>query len=172
MQRLPLLAVLFAALLGLAAPSGAMSVRPLSLAQVVAGATWIVHGHVTTSRAEAVPGKLLASRTRHTLYVWDTVAGTAPEGDGLVDVVLPGGSRGPWQTVVPGVPSLATGDEVVLCLRETPWGWQPVGYGMGTWIVRADGAMEHQWEGTPLDAAPTLGPLGTPSLDDLIGDGR
>ncbi len=51
-----------------------------------------------------------------------------------VIVTLPGGRLGNRKTVIPGLAPLAIGDELLVLLTYTPWGWQPIGYELG--IVR------------------------------------
>lgn len=181
-SRLVSLASVAALLVAVTVPSAtpAMTLRQVSVETVAERATLIVHGHVVANRSEAVPGSTRKSRTRHTLYVWDVLkavgeadpvlASRAAGEDLMLDLVLPGGTRGTWTTVVPGVPTLQPGDEVIVCLRQTAWGWQPVGYGLGMWRVGLDGGFEHLFEGAaegdsfsqggPADLAPLLDHLG------------
>ncbi len=176
-----MLAALGLVALLLAPPAPAMTLHQVSVETVAQRATLIVHGHVVASRAEAVPGSSRKSRTRHALYVWDVLkavgeadpvmARRAEGEDLLLDLLLPGGSLGPWTTVVPGVPALAPGDEVILCLRQTTWGWQPVGYGLGMWRVGLDGGFEHLFEGaTSADPFTSGGPADLPPLLDHLGE--
>lgn len=160
----PLLAA--ALLLAAASPSAAMTVVDAPLATLAAEADLIVHAQVISRTPERVPGHGHAIRTRHQLVVWDVLAARATPRltlDGplpRLDVLLPGGTLGDLTTAVPGVPALRPGDEVVLLLTDTPWGYQPLGYSAGTWQIDALGRAHRP---PPMPAAP-LRPLSADAL--------
>lgn len=159
-----LLAAVF--FLAAASPTGAMTVVDAPLSTLAAEADLIVHAQVLTRSPERVPGHTYAIRTRHQLVVWDLLAARTPPRltlDGplpRLDVVLPGGTLGDLTTVVPGVPTLRPGDEVILLLTDTPWGYQPIGYSVGTWQIDALGRAHRP---PPMPASP-LQPLSVDAL--------
>jgi hypothetical protein len=101
---------------------------------LVAEAERVVHGHVSASWAAWAPDGSGRVITRHEILIWDELEGAGPRGLSRVIVTLPGGRYGGRITVVPGLAPLSLGDEVILLLGDTPWGWQPLGYELG--IVR------------------------------------
>jgi hypothetical protein len=149
-----------------ASPVGAMTLDDAPLATLAAEADLIVHAQVLARTPEPVPGRAPTVRTRHQLVVWDLIAARSRPRltlDGplpRLDVLLPGGTLGGYTTAVPGVPTLAPGDEVLLLLTDTPWGYQPIGYALGTWHIDALGRAHRP---APAPATP-LAPL---TLDAL-----
>jgi hypothetical protein len=128
----------------------AMSLAPAPLAVLVAEAEIVVHGLVLTAKVEPVPGHPRRLRTRHKLWVWEHLK--APEGkqtleERELEFLQPGGRRGSLQTLVPGVTTLVPGDEVILLLTRTPWGLQPLGYPLGTFLVDGAGTVVPTWPG-------------------------
>ncbi len=156
-MRLRLPAWLAACLLALTAPSPAtgLTVAPLTLEQVVAQASLVVHGHVVATASEPAPGWPGGVRTRVTVAVWEVAKGPWLGDLPVVDFVLPGGTRGRLRTVVPGLPSFSPGDEVVLMLEDTAAGLTPVGFALGALHVSPDGAVH----GGPSAPRRPLGPL-------------
>lgn len=126
-------------------PAGAMTVEAAPDEALAAEADLVVHAQVVARDVERAPGRAMRLRTRYRLVVWDIIAargtprlllgGPLPE----LEVVMPGGSRGGLTTVVPGVPSLLPGEELLLLLSDTPWGYQPIGYSLGTWRIHDSG---------------------------------
>jgi len=134
------------AALGLAAsailtPSGllplarAMTVAPAPVTTLASEAHLIVVGRVLWTRVEPVPRRPWTSQTRATVVIWhtykDALAPPPPETRDLVEVVLPGGTRGGLTTRVPGVPTLHPGEDVLLLLQAVQGGFVPIGYRLG-----------------------------------------
>ena len=126
----------------------AMTVADAPVDVLMAEADLPVHATVVASAFEPVPGPGARVRTRLLLAVWEVLAPVSRERDPghWVEVVLPGGVLNGLQTSVPGVPRLEPGDEVVLLLGDTAWGYQPIGYALGTFHVEADGSVRPAWE--------------------------
>jgi len=99
-----------------------------------------VHGHVGAAWSALAPDGSGRVITLHEIVVWDELHVMGRPGLSTLILTLPGGRLGRRVTVVPGVGLLEVGDEVVVLLTDTPWGWQPVGYELG--IVRlSDGEL-------------------------------
>ncbi len=147
MRSLPTIAVLWTVLALSASAAQAMTVVDAPVEVVLAEADLAVHATVISTSFEPAPGAGVRVRTRHLLRVWEVLASP---GDGRdvgrwIDVVLPGGVVNGLQTTVPGVPRLSPGDEVILLLGDTPWGYQPIGYALGTFLVARDGSVVPTW---------------------------
>ena len=94
-------------------PLSAITVKPLSFAELVDGSTAVVHGRVSEVR-----GQWTADRhgidSLVTIDVIDYLKGSL--GD-HVTVRVPGGRAGGMVNVIPGAPTFAEGDQVVLFLK-------------------------------------------------------
>ena len=126
-----------AALFGLVATatdSSAYQVEPAPWHTLVAKSELAIHGHVTASWGDWAPDGSGRVITRHEILVWDQRQVRGPMDGAHVIVTLPGGRLGNRRTVIPGLAPLSVGDELLLLLTHTPWGWQPIGYELG--IVR------------------------------------
>jgi len=119
------------ALVMLIPSTSAYQVEAAPWGELVAKAERVVHGHVTASWGAWAPDGSGRVITRHEVLVWDERQVTGPMDDGHVLVTLPGGRVGNRRTVIPGLSPLTVGDEVLLLLTHTPWGWQPIGYDLG-----------------------------------------
>jgi hypothetical protein len=153
-----------------------MTVMKASVSEIAIEADLVIHAQVLDAIAEPVPGPTLRLRTRHTLSVWEVLAdrGNPIEAgfrsdDSTLEMVLPGGQLGNMATWVAGVPVLDPGDEVILLLTWTPWGYQPLGYSLGTFFVTATGQIQG-WNpsalGEKVGPSPASEPVG-PWMDSL-----
>ena len=95
------------------APLSAITVKPLSFAELVDGSAAVVHGRVS-----AVHGQWTADRhgidSLVSIDVIDYLKGGLGE---RVTVRVPGGQVGGMVNVIPGAPTFAEGDQVVLFLK-------------------------------------------------------
>ncbi len=136
MRGSALLVVLLAALLA-PAPAAAMVYVPVDLPTLVADARAIVVGRVAVVAPRWTDGRR-GIETLVTIEVAESCKGGAVR---EVTVALPGGQMGRYRTVMPGVPRLAEGDEVVLFIAgqgaELP---HVVGLGQGVFRVMTDRA--------------------------------
>ena len=127
--------ILFAALLAAvaAAPASASTVPYRTDAELVALARRVIRGRVLDTAAERTPGGAVRTRTRLAV-IEDFTGGT----DRVITVyelggVLPDGSG----MFVPGSPSFARGEEVVLCLEPAGDGFRTVALGFSAFRVGA-----------------------------------
>ena len=123
-----------AALVGLlisASQVSAYQVEPAPWSTLVARSELAVHGHVAASWGDWAPDGSGRVVTRYEVLVWNQRQVKGPSEGRHVIVTLPGGTVGNRRTVVPGLSPLELGDELLLLLTDTPWGWQPMGYEMG-----------------------------------------
>ena len=132
-----------------AAPSGAMTVEDAPLATLVAEADAVLRAFVVATEAVPDPRAPGSARlwTRVTLAIAEV--DTAPEALALADtftLLLPGGASATHRTVVPCVPTLLPGDEVVALLALRNHRWQPLGYHLGLLFVDAAGDL---WRAGP-----------------------
>ena len=104
-----------AALLVLLAPRAgeASAVVPLTIEEMVAVADEVVHIKVNDSEAEWYNGKII---TRNTCSIEDVLVSkkTKRSVGGSMEVVIPGGKKGKLAAVVPGMPTLKSGEEAIL----------------------------------------------------------
>ena len=100
-------------LLALGAPLAAMTVKPLSFVELVDGSAAVVHGRVS-----AVHGQWTADRhgidSLVSVDAIDYLKGGLGE---RVTVRVPGGRVGGMVNIIPGAPTFAEGDRVVLFLK-------------------------------------------------------
>ncbi|MCA9518149.1 MAG: hypothetical protein KC635_24595 [Myxococcales bacterium] len=133
-------ALAFALALAAAPAATAMTLDPAPVPVLVREAVAVVHGHVIAATSDRDARGLV---TRVVVDVWEAAQGP-PElavTDRVV-VTLPGGREGRYRTVVPGVPELTPGDEVVLLLVVSADAtWRPLGYALGVLFVGDDGAL-------------------------------
>jgi hypothetical protein len=105
--------IILICVLAIGVPLSAITVKPLSFAELVDGSTAVVHGRVSEVR-----GQWTADRHRIdslvTIEVIDYLKGSL--GD-HVTVRVPGGQVGGMVNVIPGAPTFADGDRVVLFLK-------------------------------------------------------
>jgi hypothetical protein len=112
---------------------------PTDLADAIRGASLIVRGRVTATRAFADVANGPVT-TAVTVAVSDVikgaVAGTRGE-PAFVTFRVPGGELGRYRHVTVGAPTFATNDEAFLFLKRAPDGsmW-PVGLSAGVYFVR------------------------------------
>ena len=97
----------------LCAPLSAITVKPLSFSELVDGSAAVVHGRVS-----AVHGQWTADRhgidSLVTIEAIDYLKGGLGE---RVTVRVPGGRVGGMVNLIPGAPTFAEGDQVVLFLK-------------------------------------------------------
>ena len=123
--------MLIVGLVPLTGEASAYQVQRAPWSELVSVAERAIHGHVSHAWCEWAPdgsGKVI---TRYEVLVWDERQVSGPASVGRVVVTLPGGRVGDRRTVVPGLKPFQVGDELLLLLTYTPWGWQPIGYEMG-----------------------------------------
>lgn len=107
-------AVLVVALLLSTAPLAAVTVKPLTFAELVASSVAVVHGRVTDVR-----GQWTADRHGiESLVTVEAFAYLKGELGPRVTVRVPGGRAAGFVNIVPGAPSFADGDHVVLFLKS------------------------------------------------------
>ena len=102
-----------ACLLTLGAPLSALTVKPLSFAELVHESAAVVHGRVTDVRPQWTADR----RGIESLVVveaYDYLKGGLGE---AVIVRVPGGQVGTFVNIIPGAPRLVVGDRVVLFLK-------------------------------------------------------
>ena len=110
-------------------------VLPATLDELAAEADLIVHARIARVDTRQAPGTLRVERVV-TLDVVRVLKGSPGE---ALQLVLPGGTYGRYRTVVPGVPEVAEGEEVVLFLRPSPNGaTHLLGFSQGIVRVRID----------------------------------
>jgi len=110
-------------------------VVPATLDELSTEADLVVHGRVAGVETRQAPETRRVERVV-TIDVLRSLKGSA---EGHVFVVLPGGTYGRYRTIVPGVPELTAGEEVVLFLRTSAAGVpQLVGLSQGLLRVRLD----------------------------------
>jgi hypothetical protein len=139
---------LAALLIGLTTSSRSAVLKTDTASASMLPQTTLVHGHVVDVKTEPYPTRPQHTRTRYQLIIWTSSpgaglaqqAGPQVHEGSIIDVVMPGGERGGRMTVVAGVRHLTLGDEVVLNIQQTPWGLSPLGYALGTVVLRRDNA--------------------------------
>ncbi len=139
MRHLTILAL--AAALAASPAASALTADPAPIEVLWVEADAVVHGTVISTVAERVPGAARVA-TRVTITLWQHPK--PPVGRPLaatLSFTLPGGDDGRLTTVVPGVPSLLPGDEVVLLLERRNDAWVPIGYRLGTLFLSRDGTL-------------------------------
>jgi hypothetical protein len=123
--------------LALAVPRSlaASTIIPATLDELAAEAHLIVHARVARVDTRQAPGTLRVER----VVALDVLRALKGSPDARVALVLPGGTYGRYRTVVPGVPDVSDGDEVVLFLGASPGGVpELVGFTQGLLRVRVD----------------------------------
>jgi hypothetical protein len=143
--------------LALALPSAlaASVVVPATLDELAVEAELIVHARVARVDTRQAPGTRRVER----VVSLDVLRPLKGSPDRTVFVVLPGGTYGRYRTIVPGVPDVAEGEEVVLFLRASPTGVpQLVGLSQGFLRVRVDDATGQRLVVAPVVAG-TDGPI-------------
>jgi hypothetical protein len=125
--------IYFALLFVLAAPSAhATTVLRVSLEKMATTSDLIVHGVVTTSQSVAVNGNPRHLRTRVVVQIRTLLKGTQR---GTLELDLPGGALGDYTLRIPGMPTFAPGQEVVLFLEKTSRSWALTGLSQGKYAV-------------------------------------
>jgi hypothetical protein len=143
--------------LALAVPRSlaASIVIPATLDELAAEAHLIVHARVAGVDTRQAPGTLRVER----VVSLDVLRALKGSPDARVVVVLPGGTYGRYRTVVPGVPDVSNGDELVLFLRTAASGVpQLVGFTQGVLRVRVDSETGQRTVAAPV-AGGTDGPV-------------
>lgn len=113
---------------------GASTFLPADFRAVAMGADLIVLAQVTDVRvARSADGDI---ETVATLRVEDTLKGHA---DTFVSMRVPGGVLGRYRTVVPGAPTVRTGEAGVYFLKRHQSGWWPVSLASGIYRVQRTG---------------------------------
>jgi len=144
-------------LLALMAPPylSASIVVPATLDELAGEAELVVHARVAHVETRQAPGTRRVER----LVSFDVLRALKGSPSGTVQVVLAGGTFGRYRTVVPGVPDLTQGEEVVLFLRAWPArGLQLVGFTQGFLRVRVDASTGERVVAAPV-AAGSDGPV-------------
>ncbi len=128
---------------------GASVVVPATLDELAGEADLIVHARVARVDTRQAPRTLRVER----VVVLEIMRALKGSPEQTVQVVLPGGTFGRYRTVVPGVPDVAEGDEVVLFLRASAGaGTQLVGFTQGFLRVRLDPSTGERTVGAPVAA--------------------
>ena len=97
-------------------PLSASVVVPATLDELAGEADLILHARIARVETRQAPRTLRVERVV-SLEVLRPLKGS-PEG--IVVIVLPGGTYGRYRTVVPGVPEIAEGEEALFFLRAGP----------------------------------------------------
>jgi hypothetical protein len=114
-------------------PLVASIVVPATLDELAAEAELVVHARVQRVDTRQAPDTRRVERVVSVATV-RSLKGSAAA---TTFVVLPGGTYGRYKTIVPGVPDVAEGDELLLFLRTSPAGVpQLVGLSQGLLRVR------------------------------------
>ena len=135
---MPKLRLVIAVLL-VAAPASATTVVPADFGQMARESELIVRGTVVNLQAQTAMGPRRAIETVVTVFVAETIKGTA----GTQTVFrVPGGRVGRYRSVMVGAPVFALGDEVIVFLKgQAPALAMPYGLSQGVYrISRARGA--------------------------------
>lgn len=156
------------------APAGATSVLPLTDTQLAEGADMIVRGvvlEVRTAEYPIGPGIF----TEAVVSVAERL-----DGDVTVDEIvvrIPGGRTDSRYILVPGMPVLSLGEDVVLFLEALPTdafgpdavpAYIPRGLDQGVWRPTDAGWLRGDQEGLlPVAAPPTVAPLGLDAIREL-----
>ncbi len=143
--RLLLASLLTVAALPLAVPAQAMTVLAVELPQLVQTSELVLHGKVVAVQSRDRRADGHGVWTEFTLEIADTW-----KGDEVLKVsparvgkrftwAHPGGLRSDGLMVsVPGMPSFAVGEEVVVALEKTAQGYVVCGGPQGKWSVQTD----------------------------------
>lgn len=102
-----------ACLLTLGLPLSALTVKPLSFAELVHESAAVVHGRVTDVRGQWTADRR-GIESLVVVEVFDYLKGGLGE---EVTVRVPGGQVGTFVNIIPGAPRFAEGDRVVLFLK-------------------------------------------------------
>lgn len=162
-----LLAVSLAALLAVRA-EGTVLV-PADLAELVTSAVTIAHGRVVATAAQWREGRR-GIETLVTIEVEDSLKGGAVS---EITFRVPGGRMGPYRSFMPGAPSFAEGDEVIVFLGgvspEVP---HLVGFSQGVYRVQTQPGGRFVRAGVPLAAPGSEGTVirGAPSRRSMALD--
>src|SRR5690349_17227328 len=144
-------------------PVAASVVLPATLEELAGEADLVVHARVAHVDTRQAPGTLRVER----LVALEVLRGLKGSADAQLQVLLPGGTLGRYRTVVPGVPDVVEGEELVLFLRTST---APVprilGLSQGLLRVRVDAAT-----GQRLVAAPAGGGVDGPIVRGAPGRG-
>lgn len=121
-------------------PAGATVVEALGLEQLAARAQLVVRGRVeSSSSAWDESNRRIFTRTRlQAAEVLKQGAAGQASGNGIVEVVVPGGEVGGIGQLVAGAPRFVPGEEVLLFLEATKRGWTPVALSLGKFTLRPD----------------------------------
>ncbi len=106
--------------------------RALTAAELRAAAEVIVLGKVLSTRTVAGGGRIETEARVRVLEAW---RGRARR---TLRVRVPGGAIDGRRLIVPGAPSFARGERVLLFLYRDGGAWRPVGLFQGVWRGRAD----------------------------------
>ena len=130
-------------------PVAASVVLPATLEELASEADIVVHARVAHIDIRQAPGTLRVER----LVALDVLRGLKGSPDAQLQLVLPGGTLGRYRTVVPGVPDVVEGEELVLFLRtstvEVP---RILGLSQGLLRVRVDAVTGQRLVAAPAGA--------------------
>jgi len=104
-----------ACLTALSVPLSAITVTPLSFSELVAASTAVVRGRVSEVRGQWTADR----RGIESLVTVDAVEYFKGDLGARVTVRVPGGQAGGFVNIIPGAPSFAEGDVVVLFLTAS-----------------------------------------------------
>ena len=132
-----------------------MTLSPAPVTELFDEAHLVVRGVITETQVEGSPAPGNALWTRYRLWVYEHLK--APEGPAKktpplsewMEFLQPGGESARYVTRVPGVAPLGLGDEVILLLVDTPRGFQPLGYRLGTFLIGPEGEVQPSWPHHP-----------------------
>lgn len=123
--------------LPLACLASASTLQVLTLDDMTAQSSAVVHAHVLAARADRSNGKNGAVITRYTIKAERYLKGNLGS---TFELVEPGGTVGIWTTTVAGAPAYQVGEEVVLFVWTVPGTnvHKTIGFEQGAFRVRRD----------------------------------
>ena len=141
-------AIVVAFFVALGLPLSALTVKPLTFQELVGESGAVVHGRVAD-----VHGQWTADRRGiESLVVVEAIDYLKGSWGGQVTVRVPGGHVGPFVNLIPGAPSFAEGDRVVLFLKaDGPAVPVITGTSQGVYRVTIDGR-----SGAPMVVPPVI----------------
>lgn len=131
------IAVLALGLMLAEAPAHATTVIKISLQEMTLGSHTILQGTVASSKTIAVKGNERHLQTHVDIDVRNVLKGD--KSMKKLRLELMGGKLGRWVMNIPGMPSFAPGEEVILFLEKTAKNWALTGLGQGKYVVYQDG---------------------------------
>lgn len=153
-----------------AASASATTVRRASVAELANASDVVVHGVVQYVDDRSGTSRQGPFLTAVEIELLEVIKGLDPKTETL-RLVLPGGRAYDRTALVPGMPRLTPGDEVVLLLEKTTLSFIFTGLGQGVFRVRRGGevpVVSRSFGGMHLVGPPTHDLGFEPTLDGLL----